>query len=76
MFGWLFKKKEREEDSRLEGKKLEMDDTFYFRPWSVFPVEQDLLEGMGAFKEEAVTDDDFYAPMQECLEEIFYREDE
>jgi hypothetical protein len=76
MFGRLFGKKEKAPPSRLSERKLQMDELFYFRPWSVMPVERDLLSGMGAFVEDAVSEDDFHEPMQEFLEEIFYRNDE
>jgi hypothetical protein len=60
----------------LAEKKLEMDQTFHFRPWAVFPVEKAFEADLGAFVEDAVTEDDFHGPMEGLLEEIFYREEE
>jgi hypothetical protein len=74
MFDWLLKKKLSKFDERLAGKKQEMDEIFHFRPWSVFPVDRELLEGMGAFEEDAVSEEDFYEPLEEFLEEIFCRD--
>jgi hypothetical protein len=39
-------------------------------------VERDLLSGMGAFVEDAVSPSDFYEPMEELLEELFAGGDE
>jgi hypothetical protein len=71
MFNWLFGKKPCPKEMRLMAKKLKMDQLFHMRPWSSMDVERDLLKEMGAFREEAVKETDFYEPMEELLETLF-----
>jgi hypothetical protein len=72
MFGWMRRKRPGPAfAARLAERKAQMDRALCLRPWAPFPVERDLLEGMGAFREDAVADSDFREPMEELLDELF-----
>ena len=72
MFGWMRRKGPGPAfAARLAERKAQMDKALCLRPWAAFPVERDLLEAMGAFREDAVADSDFREPMEELLDELF-----
>ena len=72
----FIKQRQKELQDRLDAAKAKIDEQSYLRPWKETAVEPDLVAGLGAFREDSVSADDFYEAAEECLEAVFYLKEE